>query len=570
MDCVKQQSLRTVLPQIAACVVANSFYLPDGAVLGYSAILIPQLELPKSEITVTRLQTAWLTSLMMLVVPVGEAVAVLFMEKWGRVRALQLALVPFCVGSIVIALADSFSLILVGKVLVGVSLAVGTSPASIYVTEVARPDLRGALITAGPLIGAAGLLIAYAAGAVVAWRGVSWCCCAVAAVPLVLLTFCCPESPVWLVQTGQLEKAERSLRRLAPTDCSKEEYAARELQALVLTTRRRGGATVCADGVTAAPRRSLYTRSVHALKKGTTALLRTRSARRPLWLLCVLMLLQQFSGSYVLLFYAVTFFQDVQSSVDDYTAAALVGLLRLVMAVVTLPLLSRFGRRQLLIWSAAIMCASMLTSGFFSRRWPGAAAAAGSAGGGGVDDLEGLNLEDLGHIGGARWVPPLCVLVYVCSSCIGVLSVPWILAAELFPQEVRGTGQAVILSLAHVFMFAALQSYRELNAWLGSDGVQWLYATVCAATVLFVWLVVPETQSRTGEQIETFFENHILYMGRARISKKGGKGEAAEEVGCGAPAKGEDAPGKANDIFFLECREEPEGAVEESSCVTHL
>lgn len=36
--------------------------------------------------------------------------------------------------------------------------AVGTSPASIYATEVARPDLRGALITAGPLIGAAGKL----------------------------------------------------------------------------------------------------------------------------------------------------------------------------------------------------------------------------------------------------------------------------------------------------------------------------------------------------------------------------------------------------------------------------
>ncbi|KAK3927846.1 Facilitated trehalose transporter Tret1 [Frankliniella fusca] len=576
VDCAKRQSLRTVLPQIAACVAANSFYLPDGAVLGYSAILIPQLELPKSEITVTRLQTAWLTSLMMLVVPVGEAVAVLLMERWGRVRALQLALVPFCIGSIVIALADSFSLILVGKVLVGVSLAVGTSPASIYVTEVARPDLRGALITAGPLIGAAGLLVAYAAGAVVAWRGVSWCCCAVAAVPLLLLTFCCPESPVWLVQTGQLEKAEHSLRRLAPTDCGKEEYAARELQALVLTTRRRGAAAApaaAADGEPAPPRRGLWSRGARSLKKGTTRLLESRSARRPLWLLCVLMLLQQFSGSYVLLFYAVTFFQDVQSSVDDYTAAALVGLLRLVMAVVTLPLLSRFGRRQLLMWSAALMCASMLTSGFFSRRWPGAAAAAGSA-----DDalLEGLNLEELGHIGGAgaRWVPPLCVLVYVCSSCIGVLSVPWILAAELFPQEVRGTGQAVILSLAHVFMFAALQSYRELNAWLGSDGVQWLYATVCAATVLFVWLVVPETHGRTGEQIESFFENHILYLGRgrARIARGGKQGKKGAAGADCAPGKGEagDAPGKANDVFFLECREEPEGAVEESSCVTHL
>lgn len=143
--------------------------------------------------------------------------------------------------------------------------------------------------------------------------------------------------------------------------------------------------------------------------------------------------------------------QDVESSVDDYTAAALVGLLRLGMAVVTLPLLSRFGRRQLLMWSAAIMCASMLTSGFFSRRSVAGAVAGAAAGG-----------------GNARWVPPLCVLVYVCSSCVGVLSVPWILAAELFPQEVRGPAQAAILSLAHIFMFAALQTYRELNAWLGN------------------------------------------------------------------------------------------------------
>lgn len=59
---------------------------------------------------------------MMLVVPVGEALAVYLMERWGRVRALQLALVPFCAGSAVIALADSFDLILVGRVLIGVSL----------------------------------------------------------------------------------------------------------------------------------------------------------------------------------------------------------------------------------------------------------------------------------------------------------------------------------------------------------------------------------------------------------------------------------------------------------------
>ena len=156
--------------------------------------------------------------------------------------------------------------------------------------------------------------------------------------------------------------------------------------------------------------------------------------------------------------------QDVESSVDDYTAAALVGLLRLGMAVVTLPLLSRFGRRQLLMASAATMCAAMLTSGVFSRRTGvGLVGAVGA-----VEAAEAaLAGEGGGGAGNARWVPPLCVLVYVCSSCVGVLSVPWILAAELFPQRVRGSAQAAILSLAHLFMFAALQSYRELNAWLG-------------------------------------------------------------------------------------------------------
>lgn len=67
----------------------------------------------------------------------------------------------------------------------------------------------------------AGLLVAYAFGALVKWRGLSWCNCLVSVVPLLMLAFCCPESPVWLVQCGQLDKAEKSLRRLAPSDSDK-------------------------------------------------------------------------------------------------------------------------------------------------------------------------------------------------------------------------------------------------------------------------------------------------------------------------------------------------------------
>lgn len=100
-----------------------------------------------------------------------------------------------------------------------------------------------------------------------------------------------------------------------------DEYAARELQALVLTTRRKGceaGADLAASqaglvGASSAslprpPRPCWATRCAAWLRRGWARIMHGRAARRPMWLLCALMFLQQFSGAYVLLFYAVTFF----------------------------------------------------------------------------------------------------------------------------------------------------------------------------------------------------------------------------------------------------------------------
>lgn len=112
--------------------------------------------------------------------------------------------------------------------------------------------------------------------------------------------------------------------------------------------------------------------------------------------------------------------------------------------------------------------------------------------------------------------------------------------------------------------------------------MQWLYASVCAATVLFVWLVVPESQGRTEEQIEGFFLNHVLYLGKARYPDgadvAGETGTTRADAGLGAAATkaeaGEDGvaklEAKQGEVFVLQCREEPEGAVGDESCVTHL
>ena len=59
---------------------------------------------------------------MILVVPVGEALAVVFMEYFGRVNAVKLSLIPYVVGCALLAIANGFPLIMAGRVLMGLSL----------------------------------------------------------------------------------------------------------------------------------------------------------------------------------------------------------------------------------------------------------------------------------------------------------------------------------------------------------------------------------------------------------------------------------------------------------------
>lgn len=58
------------------------------------------------------------------------------------------------------------------------------------------------------------------------------------------------------------------------------------------------------------------------------------------------------------------------------------------------------------------------------------------------------------------WVPVLCLLLYVCASMIGLLTIPWTMTAELFPTEIRGIGHSLSYSMANLLMFLAIQSYR--------------------------------------------------------------------------------------------------------------
>jgi len=143
--------------------------------------------------------------------PIGALLGGFLMEMVGRLRTLQIGAIPCVTGWILIALSTNISMLLIGRLLSGLATALATSPAIVYITEVARPELRGSMISFGPTLASFGMVLSYLKGAYLPWRLVAWLSIIYAVVPIILVQFLVPESPVWLVSKGRLDDAKRSL-----------------------------------------------------------------------------------------------------------------------------------------------------------------------------------------------------------------------------------------------------------------------------------------------------------------------------------------------------------------------
>lgn len=469
---------RKLYPQgfgnILACIAAASFHLPVGIVVGYSAILIPQLEAKDSEIPVTKDQTSWIASLAVMVVPVGALFTGFLVDSIGRLNTIRVACIPYILGWILIATANNITMLFIGRFLTGFAIAMGPSPAIVYITEVASPDLRGSLICMGPSMTSLGMLFIYIKGALIHWRTVAWIGIGYCLIPLVLMLLWSPESPIWLVSKGKNEKALKAYKFLARAET---EEGIPEKQ---LASAQKEHNSKKTSGVEP----SVLVKLFRGFKKPT--------GYKPLFILVMLFFFQQYSGIYITIFYAVTFFEEIKSGLDPYISTIMIGTIRMLFGLLTSALLKRFGRRTLCIFSGLGMAITLFVSGYYTY---------------------------MIHIGEIErsLVPVICILLYMSLSVIGLMTIPWTMSAELFPLEIRGLAQGTIVSLAHVIMFSALQVYRRMSDILGgSYGVHWFFGGMSFLSVIFVYIFLPETHKKMLSEIQDYFEHNTIYL----LSKK--------------------------------------------------
>ena len=377
----------------------------------------------------------------------GSTLSGRFTDVLGRKRAILITAAIFTLGSILCAVAASIPILIVGRLAVGIAIGVASYTAPLYISEMAPPKLRGALVTLNQLAITTGILLAYIVDAVFApsdgWR-LMFAFGALPAIVLGLGIAGLPESPRWLLLHRRKEEAIQVLNRIR----GNQDVMPEVNEILEHADPGHGKFT------------DLFSPFVLPV------------------LFCgmALAVIQQVTGINTVIYYAPTIFQAAgfHSKEAAIVATAGVGLVNVLMTVVSIPLIDKVGRRPLLLISLAGMGASL------------AALAIGFAIGG----------ETL------KWIGVISLAVYIASFAIGLGPVFWLLISEIFPLSVRGQAASVATMANWLSNFIVSLTFLSLLNALGSVWTFVLYAALCGVGIWFCLRFVPETKGVPLELIE--------------------------------------------------------------------
>lgn len=379
---------------------------------------------------------------------VGAAIGGRLADRIGRRRLILLAACIFFVGSLGMATARSVEWLIAARVFNGIAIGFASIVGPLYISEISPPDIRGSLVTFNQLAITSGILVSYLVNYALASQGAWRLMLGAGMIPAVVLLvgmYFMPESPRWLVEQEREDEARSTLERIRSEVSIDEEIAEMKRMAEV--------------------------------EDGDLGELLKPWIRPALIVGIGLAAAQQVTGINTVIYYAPTILESTGfGSIASILATVGIGVINVVMTVVAILLLDRVGRRPLLLGGMAGMFLMLVVLG-------------------GAFYLPGLG----GVLG---YVATGSLMLYVAFFAIGLGPVFWLLIAEIYPLNVRGTAMGVATVVNWLANLAVAQLFPQLFDLIGPAFTFWLFALLTAASIAFSHYFVPETNGRSLEEIE--------------------------------------------------------------------
>ncbi|XP_032670538.1 facilitated trehalose transporter Tret1-2 homolog [Odontomachus brunneus] len=452
----KRRERKGVIYQVLMGLCANVSIIGPAMGFGFSAVTLGPLTSPTGDMQLDVDQANWIATAAALGTPVGCLLTSVTMRRGRRVSLLVTALLSMA-GWITIYLSINYEQILVGRVISGVATGMASVPATVYVAEIAGPKLRSTMVTWTSISIALGVLIVYIFGYVFKdnWRMVSLMCTLFPLLSIALTLLVTPESPLWLRDQNRTNEALEILKKFrgVPKDDAPPPEVLYELKPR--------------------PQKKKQNLFKHLMK---------RNAMMPFAIMLSYFFFQQFSGIFVVIYYAVDIIASSGVQLDPYLGAVLIGITRFIGSLLVASVSRKYGRRIPSIFSGIGM-------GIFM---------------GGLSLY--LFLENKGYvIADSGVIPTVCVLMYIFTSTLGYLVIPFAMVGEVFPAKVKDILSGLTTSIAYVFSSVTVKTYPNMLESMGKDGVFLFFAVISFIGVVFVTMYLPETKGKTLHEIEDMF-----------------------------------------------------------------
>ena len=383
---------------------------------------------------------------------IGTVFGALFAGKpadiLGRKKCLIIIGVLYAISAAGSALAGSWIPFLIYRFIGGIGVGASSVVGPMYISEISPPHLRGRLVALFQFNVVFGILVSFFSNYLLssigenAWRwmfGVEFFPAAI----FFVLVLGIPNSPRWLVRQNRIEEARRVLEAVGETDV---EGAIRDI--------------------------------AHSLEvlSGSAVKLFTWKYRLPIMFAVLLASFNQLSGINALMYYAPRIFQMAGIEQDaSFLQAVAIGLTNLVVTIIAMSLIDRFGRKRLMIVGSIGTCFAlgMVSFTFFT------------------ENFAGYNVL-------------VYLMIFQGFFAFSQGTVIWVFLAEIFPNRVRGKGQA-LGSFTHWAWAAAISWLFPLvaeNPFIGGRYSFLFFSVMMVFQLFFAWKIMPETKGKSLEQIE--------------------------------------------------------------------
>lgn len=450
---------------IFACAVFASL---NSVLLGYDVgVMSGAIIFIQEDLKITEVQQEVLVGILSIISLLGSLAGGKTSDWIGRKWTIGLAALIFQTGGAIMALAPSFKVLMIGRLIAGVGIGFGVMIAPVYIAEISPAIARGSLTSFPEIFINFGILLGYISNYAfsklpshINWRimlGVGLIPSVVIAVALFII----PESPRWLVVQNRIEEAKLVLSKISESEKDAEEKL-QEIQ------KAAGSGNADKYETKAVWKEILYP---------------SPPVRRMLITGCGIQCFQQITGIDTTVYYSPTIFKNAGITGNSKLLAATVavGFTKTVFILIAILLIDKLGRKPLLYVSTIGMTISLFSLSFA--------------------------LAFLSHAKVGIALAILAVCGNVASFSIGLGPICWVLSSEIFPLRLRAQASALGAVGSRVSSGAISMSFLSVTKAITVAGTFFVFGVISCSAVAFVHYCVPETKGKSLEEIEVLFQN---------------------------------------------------------------